>query len=429
MKRLLSFTLMSGILVLGVLQAGATAQLRLDDGMGNVVTVLDNGAGDTNGATGAITYIGPVGPNWTINVTSGLTKPALGSAAQPQMDISTSNVTSQGAGMLTIEFTDTDFSGVGAAVATIGGTTPGVVNYNTYTDSGNRPFFTTTLVTQDGPLGPGAISDTKNGTIPGPAPYSLTLKTVITHNAAFQVTGFDANLGVTCACVAHNIQYNFNGTQIIFQPSKTGSIWFISDGVVKNLPNNQITTLMITNQTITIPATSSTPQFVIPVPDAVITFDPSKTTATTDFVGGVWQSTFPTSGLSGNIFYAGVAFPVPASGLPGGIKNVLWSGQFSSATSGLNISWQWSAANYSTFTTDYSDDAGGLMVKPTDDNHKSVYQNSDHAGTPEGSQAGPPNKTWKSFVVGGASGGGGSNFTGSGSSTISFPPCVCPPPD
>jgi len=38
----------------------------------------------------------------------------------------------------------------------------------------------------------------------------------------------------------------------------------------------------------------------------------------------------------------------------------------------------------------------------------SIYKNSDHAGTPE---------NFKTFVVGGATGGGGSNFTGSYSAT------------
>ena len=47
-------------------------------------------------------------------------------------------------------------------------------------------------------------------------------------------------------------------------------------------------------------------------------------------------------------------------------------------------------------------------MKPVDDNQASVYQNSDHAGTPE---------NFKSFVTGGARGGGGSNFTGSYSAT------------
>ena len=178
---------------------------------------------------------------------------------------------------------------------------------------------------------------------------------------------------------------------------------------------------MVYDQTITIPVN---PPIVVPVPNAVITFDPAATIATTTFdtVNNVWRSTFPPSGLSGNIFYAGVAFPVPGpNGLPGGIKNVDWSGKFSTSTPGLNVSWQWHAAVYNKLTTDYNQ----LAVKPTDDNHKSLYQNSDHAGTPEGFDP-ISGRLWKSFVVGGASGGGGANYTGSGSSTITFPPCVCP---
>jgi energy-coupling factor transporter ATP-binding protein EcfA2 len=35
---------------------------------------------------------------------------------------------------------------------------------------------------------------------------------------------------------------------------------------------------------------------------------------------------------------------------------------------------------------------------------------------------------WKKFVASGASGGGGANYTGSGGSTLSFVPCVCPTP-
>ena len=83
-----------------------------------------------------------------------------------------------------------------------------------------------------------------------------------------------------------------------------------------------------------------------------------------------------------------------------------WSGQFSSDTTGVTINWQWAAAVYGAFGADYS----SLGVKPTDDNKASVYQNSDHAGTPE---------AFKSYVVGGARGGGGSNYTGSYSGTLS----------
>jgi len=225
-----------------------------------------------------------------------------------------------------------------------------------------------------------------------------------------------------CACTPHDIKYNFNGTQIIFQPTTQGYVWFTSDGKITGVPQNQVTTLYIFDQVITIPQTASTPQFTLPVPDSVITFDPAATIATTTFdtVNDLWRMTFPVSGLSGNLFYGALAFPVPAGGLPGGIKNVDWSGKFSTATPGMSIAWQWHGAAYSKFTTDYN----ALKVKPSDDTSKTIYKNSDHAGVPEGADSG--GKLWKSYVVGGASGGGGANYTGSGSSTITFPPCICP---
>jgi len=58
-------------------------------------------------------------------------------------------------------------------------------------------------------------------------------------------------------------------------------------------------------------------------------------------------------------------------------------------------------------------------VKPVDDNQTSNYQNSDHAGTPE---------SFKASVTGGATGGGGSNYTGSYSPTVSVTPVVVPEP-
>jgi hypothetical protein len=112
--------------------------------------------------------------------------------------------------------------------------------------------------------------------------------------------------------------------------------------------------------------------------------------------------------FSGNAFLDGFAFPV-TSNLPGGIKHVTWQGQFTSDTAGLAVNWQWAAAVYRRFGTDYN----GLGVKPVDDNHLSNYQNADHAGSPE---------VYLPYVTGGATGGGGSNFTGSLSSTQQVTP-------
>ncbi len=154
----------------------------------------------------------------------------------------------------------------------------------------------------------------------------------------------------------------------------------------------------------------------VPVPDATITFSPTATVATTslDPAGGAWNTTVP-KGLGGNTFLSGAGLGV-AAGLPGGLNPVTWSGRFLTDTPGVNVSWQWAAAVYTAFGTDFD----LLGVKPTDDPKASVYRNSDHAGTPE---------AFKAFVTGGARGGGGSNFTGSYSATGSVTPCLVAPPD
>ncbi len=79
-----------------------------------------------------------------------------------------------------------------------------------------------------------------------------------------------------------------------------------------------------------------------------------------------------------------------------------------------SLNWQFAAAVYNSFTTTYS----SLGVKPVDSNTASQYKNSDHAGTPEND---------KTHVVGGAMGGGGSNYTGSYSATASVTPVVGTP--
>src|SRR5262249_22821918 len=139
------------------------------------------------------------------------------------------------------------------------------------------------------------------------------------------------------------------------------------------------------------------------VPNAVITFSTSATTATTvlNTVTNTWETTVPAN-YNGNVFLSGLAWQVPASGLPGGANPVVWSGKFgSTTTTGLSFQWKWAAAVYTSLAADPG-------VKAIDGNTGSPYLNSDHAGTPE---------NFKSSVTGGARGGGGSNWTGSYSGT------------
>jgi hypothetical protein len=200
----------------------------------------------------------------------------------------------------------------------------------------------------------------------------------------------------TCA-----ITSNFNGTPI----AGGDTVWFNSVFSVQGL-GSQPVTVSFSNSTITF-TVNGVPQ-TVPVPDGEITFSPDTTQASTYFDSSSWITTLQSSGLSGKDFVTGVAAQVPAAGWPGGIQDVSWSGSFTSATSGLSVKWQWAAAVYTQFGTDYN----SLGVKPVDDNRGSQYQNSDHAGTPE---------NFKQFVTGGARGGGGSNYTGSYSGTANCP--------
>jgi hypothetical protein len=204
-----------------------------------------------------------------------------------------------------------------------------------------------------------------------------------------------------------SIQSNFNGTAIA--PGST--VWFTSVMKVNGLGSSPVT-LHVTNQTIDFSVNGSA--VVVNVPDSTITLSPTATTATTSFdtASNSWVTTLPFH-FSGNAFVGGVAYAVPG-GLPGGINPVTWNAQFTTDTAGVSVNWQWAAAVYTQFGTDYN----ALTVKPVDDNHVSQYQNSDPAGTPQ---------AFTAFVTGGARGGGGSNWTGSLSATASVVPPVAQP--
>jgi hypothetical protein len=198
---------------------------------------------------------------------------------------------------------------------------------------------------------------------------------------------------------------NFNGTAI----NQGDYIWFTGVLTVKGLWSSGWTTVYVSHASITFTANGKT--YKGHVPSSAITFSSSTTLATTDFdllspklLGDGWDTELQLSGLAGNDLMTALEFEVPAGGLPGGIKDVSFTATFSSYATGLTVNWQWAAAAYTSFDTDYN----ALGLKPVDDNSASEYKNSDHAGTPE---------NFKSFVTGGAMGGGGSNYTGSYSAT------------
>jgi len=197
------------------------------------------------------------------------------------------------------------------------------------------------------------------------------------------------------------INSNFNGTAI----PAGDYVWFSSVAKVSGAGSAPVT-LDVTNQTISF--TSNGTPYTLTVPNSTIVLNPATTQASTSFGGGGWSISSP-SNFSGNVFLSGLGWQA-VNGLAGGsVKNITWTADFNSDTPGISVNWQWAAAVYTQFPSNMS----AIQVKTVDDNHEDVYQNSDHAGTPE---------NLKSFVTGGARGGGGSNWTGSYSGTASVKP-------
>ncbi|HEX4493071.1 MAG TPA: hypothetical protein VH914_17830 [Acidimicrobiia bacterium] len=142
--------------------------------------------------------------------------------------------------------------------------------------------------------------------------------------------------------------------------------------------------------------------YVVPIPDATITFSPATAQASVTFKGKHWSTDVP-AGFGDNVFLSGAAFSVPAGGLSGSISPVTWTTQILSDNPNVTIEWQWAAAVF-----------GGLSgynhmgVKPLHSATLDKYPNGDEAGTPE---------TNANFSTGGARGYGDGD--GHGSNTAS----------
>ena len=199
-----------------------------------------------------------------------------------------------------------------------------------------------------------------------------------------------------------SIASNFNGNSI----AGGNTIWFNSNFKLTSGATDGLT-LFFTGQTIT------GNDFTASVPDSEVVFSSSATSATTTFdtTHNMWMTTVPL-GFGDDIFLSGLAYQVPAAGLSGGENPVTWSGTISSSSS-ASIQWKWGAAVYTSF-----DDYNTIGVKPVHSTSLDAYNNGDQAGTPENEKA---------SVIGGARGGGGSNWTGSWSATVAASAAPCPP--
>jgi hypothetical protein len=191
-----------------------------------------------------------------------------------------------------------------------------------------------------------------------------------------------------------SISYQFNGNGI----GGGNYIWFNSVLKLNSPVPSSGLKIDFTGQTISSSAFSLSP------PNSEIAFSWSAVTATTTFntTTNMWVTTVP-AGFGDNTFLSGLAYQVPNPGLSGEARPVIWSINVSGSAY-FSIQWQWGAAVYASFNSDYN----ALGVKPLNSATLDDYQNGDPAGTPE---------SFKSQVIPGATGNGGTDWTGSYSPT------------
>jgi MBG domain-containing protein len=231
-------------------------------------------------------------------------------------------------------------------------------------------------------------------------PNGRTLNAVFAGSASLAASSAKADLIVTASLESQKSCLNSDFRNVAVPGGSF--LWFNSIFKVKD----------VTKQKITISFFQSSVQFqytdasnhVVSVnqamPDAKIVIDPSVTIASTTFdaVNNVWITTVPFD-LDDAAFLTGLPWLVPAGGIPADIEPVSWCGTFASDTAGVDIGWRWAAAAYSSFSSDNN----VLGVKPMLTGHDNPGANRDLAGTPE---------NFKQFVIPGARGKGGKNYTG-----------------
>ena len=169
---------------------------------GNDIIVQDNGAGDTIGASGGINF-STSAFGYALLVNTSQSKPIIGSAAAPQLDLTyTATTTSSATANVFLYASDTDFMSSGSFVLGLGGTNSGESGSATgraWGGSNNTAmsFSGANLLGSVGALSGIATSGTATGSFASvTSPYSLTIGVAISRSSAGTSTG-DLNLQVT----------------------------------------------------------------------------------------------------------------------------------------------------------------------------------------------------------------------------------------
>ena len=197
------------------------------------------------------------------------------------------------------------------------------------------------------------------------------------------------------ACTINNVTIANTSWNSFNVPSgKSAVVWFNAHiGTPSGIPTNTTTQVLFTNGTLTVDGSTFN------LPTGQMIFDPAHSgppTTTYNSVTNTWTTTVNPNNLSDELFFDGDAIPVTAALQLHSQATVSFTVQ--STSSNFAFNWQWSAAVYTFWPTDWNQ--ADILA----------YHHSDHAGTPLNQQV-------QQSLIQGPRGGGGSNFTGSWSAT------------
>lgn len=213
-------------------------------------------------------------------------------------------------------------------------------------------------------------------------------------------------IGQNCPVITHNPFTNFNSTPKAPTPS---SLWL---NIHTKLANTNLVNngdfLLFSGGTITLSGVSSTPAVTgLAIPNGKIVADNTVLSPTTSYDMGsnTWITKVPLGYSSSDIFISGAIITSSTGFTVGAGKSSTITGAFLSNLPSFKQAWFYGIGAYQP-PFDYSAIGGPGQV----------------TSIGGGVQAGTPIPE-KAFLVAGGSGGGGSNFTGSYSSTDNFMTC------
>ncbi len=208
------------------------------------------------------------------------------------------------------------------------------------------------------------------------------------------------NIAITKAAADYSrITAGFNNNDIPLGRS----IWF-SAVVNVSYSGTYPVTLSFTDQNIASSRFNLNPKI------AKLIITDTVTQATTTFTGTEWLTVAPPN-IAGNYFISGYSHLLPSTILRN-LSAITWKGVWTASKPGVTtLQWKWSAAVYSTFSTDLT----ALGVKAADGDTTTFYTNNDPAGSPE---------NFKLYVIAGGRGLGNGDYVGTYSGPISRIPCT-----